>query len=77
MAGGSLNLRSSNFSDTENDDESIEPDFANARVDPEGTTPNENRSWSVHCLADYISNVIYQLSTFPNPISRFVIIESR
>ena len=42
MAGGSLSLRSSNFSAIENDDDSDEPDFANARVDPEGTTPNEN-----------------------------------
>ena len=41
MAGGSLDVRSSNFSNTnENDDESFEPDFVDARVEPEGLYPN-------------------------------------
>ena len=45
MAGGILDVRSSNFSDNnENDDKSLEPDFVDARVEPEGINPNLNSS---------------------------------
>ena len=40
MAGGSLGLPSSNFSDkTENDDKSVKSDFVDAREVPEGKIP--------------------------------------
>ena len=40
MAGGSLGLPSSNFSDkTENDDKSVKSDFVDAREIPEGKIP--------------------------------------
>ena len=50
MAGGSLGLPSSNFSDkTEKDDESVKSDFANAREEPNGYYPTHMSS-----LVEYI-----------------------
>ena len=46
MSGGSLELRSSNFSITdENDDDSSETDFVDAREYPEGLNPKTQSSF--------------------------------
>ena len=45
MAGGNPLVRSSNFPDDENDDsKSLEPNFVDARVEPEGNDPILNSS---------------------------------
>ena len=45
MAGGNTNTPSSNFVNIENDsNESLEHDFVNARVEPEGNSPNNVNS---------------------------------
>ena len=44
MAGGNLDARSSNFSNEKDDDKSLEPDFVDARVEPEGINPIINSS---------------------------------
>ena len=45
MAGGSLGLQSSNFSDeVEKDDNSAESNFVDARENPEGKIPNNQSS---------------------------------
>ena len=51
MAGGSLSLPSSNFSNNiEKDDESVESDFANAREEPNGYYPNHVSSKEKHTV---------------------------
>ena len=57
MAGGNSMTRSSNFRNENDDNESIEPDFVNARVDPEGTTPNNLNSSIIGDKTD-LTNVI-------------------
>ena len=54
MAGGNLHARSSNFEDNENDcNESLEHDFVNARVEPEGNHPIQVNSSSCCSYDDY------------------------
>ena len=44
VLGGNLNRRSSNFLETEKDDESAEANFVDARVDPVSKIPKSNTS---------------------------------
>ena len=62
MAGGSLGLPSSNFSNNiEKDDESVKSDFANAREEPNGYYPthisSQNSKSGVSNLKSEIQNL--------------------
>ena len=53
MSGGSLELRSSNFSITdENDDDSSKTDFVDAREYPEGINPKTQSSITTGSVTD-------------------------